>query len=108
MHRRFRLVAVAILISITCPILKAQNGAAPPTTQISRAPLNPALPTLFVVGDSTASTGLRSGWGDPLADYFDPAKINARNRALAGRSSRSFIYEGHWADLLKEMKAGDY
>jgi len=73
-----------------------------------RAPLNPALPTLFVIGDSTASNGARGGWGDPLSDYFDSAKINVANRARGSRSSRSFQLEGHWANALQEMKAGDY
>jgi lysophospholipase L1-like esterase len=100
-----------VLITLLANAAIAQQSAPPqsgPTSQWSRAPLNPNLPTLFVVGDSTASNGPRSGWGDPLADYFDPTRINARNRALGGRSSRSFITEGHWADALKEMKAGDY
>lgn len=100
------LAAVAMLVLIASHAL-AQNPTTAPA-QWSRAPLNPALPTLFVVGDSTASNGPRGGWGDPLADYFDPAKINARNRALGGRSSRSFIGEGYWTKLLAEMKPGDY
>ncbi len=110
----FRTTAFAILTTIlislfsTTAIAQQSPPTSAPTTQWSHAPLNPNLPTLFVIGDSTASNGTRNGWGDPLADYFDPAKINARNRALGGRSSRSFITEGHWADVLKEMKAGDY
>ncbi|HVT89900.1 MAG TPA: rhamnogalacturonan acetylesterase [Tepidisphaeraceae bacterium] len=99
-----RVCMAFVLSSLICSICAAQA----PTTQISRAPVNPALPTLFVVGDSTASNGPRNGWGDPLADYFDETKINVRNRALGGRSSRSYISEGHWADVLKEMKAGDF
>ncbi|MBI5769178.1 MAG: rhamnogalacturonan acetylesterase [Verrucomicrobia bacterium] len=74
------------------------------------APLNPALPTLFVAGDSTAARGRgerQQGWGVPLADYFDPAKANVANRARGGRSSRTFITEGSWDKLLAEMKAGD-
>ncbi len=34
------------------------------------------LPTLFVIGDSTASNVEHRGWADPLADYFDLSKIN--------------------------------
>jgi len=72
-----------------------------------RAPLNPDLPTLFVVGDSPASNGERNGWGDPLSDYFDLTQINVANRARGSRSSRSFQLEGRWDNVLAEMKAGD-
>jgi lysophospholipase L1-like esterase len=109
MFRRVEIFALAVMTLIAFQSLRAQTTQPGPTTlQLSQSPLNPALPTLFVVGDSTASNGARSGWGDPLADYFDETKINARNRALGGRSSRSFIYEGHWDDVLTEMKPGDY
>jgi hypothetical protein len=34
-------------------------------------------PTLFLIGDSTVKTGTpgHMGWGEPLADCFDAAKI---------------------------------
>ena len=74
------------------------------------APLNPALPTLFIAGDSTAAKANGQpvqGWGEPLAEFFDRTKINVANRARGGRSSRTFITEGHWDRLLAEVKAGD-
>ncbi|HVU49032.1 MAG TPA: rhamnogalacturonan acetylesterase [Terracidiphilus sp.] len=84
----------------------------PPTPQqISAAPsvaLNPALPTVFIVGDSTARNQADLGWGDHLAHYFDTSRINVANRAIAGRSSRSYLQEGHWDHVLAEMKPGDY
>ncbi len=73
--------------------------------------LNPALPTLFIAGDSTAARNNGNpaqGWGEPFAGYFDPAKINIANRAVGGRSSRTFIAEGLWDKLLAEMKTGDF
>lgn len=73
-------------------------------------PLDPKLPTVFVVGDSTArntANGM-AGWGDSLATYFDLSKVNVANRARAGRSSRTFASEGLWDGVLAEMKAGDY
>ena len=84
------------------PPTPAQISAAP------RAPLNPALPTLFVVGDSTARNQADLGWGDHFAHYFNTTRINVANRAIAGRSSRTFIREGAWDRVLAEMKAGDY
>ena len=74
-------------------------------------PLNPALPTIFVASDSTAAKNNANpiqGWGVPFADYFDPAKVNVSNRARGGRSSRTFITEGLWDQLLADLKAGDY
>ncbi len=82
---------------------------APPQTNVAQnAPLNPALPTLFIVGDSTARNQADLGWGDHFAHYFDTTKINIANRARAGRSSRSYYNEGLWDAVLAEMKPGDY
>ena len=86
-----------------------QTPDAPPQTAAAQnAPLNPNLPTLFIVGDSTARNQTDLGWGDHFAHYFDTTKINIANRAKAGRSSRSYYNEGLWENVLKEMKAGDY
>ncbi len=82
---------------------------APTQTSIAKdAPLNPALPTVFIVGDSTARNQADLGWGDHFAHYFDTTKINVANRAMAGRSSRSYYNEGRWANVLAEMKPGDF
>jgi rhamnogalacturonan acetylesterase len=86
----------------------ATPDAPPQTTIAQNAPLNRALPTLFIVGDSTARNQADLGWGDHLAHYFDTTKINIANRARAGRSSRTFINEGSWDKMLAEMKPGDY
>lgn len=73
-------------------------------------------PTLFVVGDSTArNTGTGKsgapivGWGTPLADYFDPAKVAIANVAHAGQSSRTFYtIPGDWPSVLPRIGAGDF
>ncbi len=87
------------------------NGVPPPTpTQTNLPqdpPLDPKLPTLFIVGDSTARNGPDLGWGDHFAHYFDTTRINVANRARAGRSSRSYIDEGLWQKTLAEIKPGD-
>ncbi len=76
-------------------------------------PASPKLPTLFLVGDSTVRNGHGDGangqwgWGEPLVDFFDTSKINVVNRAIGGRSSRTYITEGHWDDTLALMKPGD-
>jgi lysophospholipase L1-like esterase len=76
-------------------------------------PANKKLCTLFLVGDSTVRNGRgdgannEMGWGDEIAPYFNTKKINVVNRAIGGRSSRTYITEGHWADTLALMKPGD-
>ena len=78
------------------------------------APANPNLPTLFLIGDSTVRNGRGDGangqwgWGDPLADYFDAAKINVVNRAVGGLSSRTYLTQGHWDRVLAMLKPGDF
>ena len=71
--------------------------------------LNPKLPTLFIVGDSTLkSNAPLRGWGQELGQFFDQTKLNVVNRAIGGRSSRTFQYEGRWDKLLAELKKGDF
>jgi lysophospholipase L1-like esterase len=107
-----RRTLLSFLLVITAATSFAQTTAtpdAPPQTNVAQnAPLNPTLPTLFIVGDSTARNQADLGWGDHFAHYFDTTKINIANRARAGRSSRSYYNEGLWANVLAEMKPGDF
>jgi rhamnogalacturonan acetylesterase len=69
-----------------------------------------AIPTLFLIGDSTVKNPLPGleGWGDAIAPYFDTSRIRIENCALGGRSSRSYLTEGHWAKVLEQIKPGDF
>lgn len=69
--------------------------------------------TVFMIGDSTMANkpldkeNQERGWGQMLPLYFQgPIKID--NHALNGRSSKSFIGEGHWAKVMELIKPGDY
>ncbi len=90
----------------------AQNAPAPNVSapNVSAPGFNSKLPTVWVVGDSTArnNAGGAQGWGDPFAAYFDTSKINVPNRAMAGRSSRTFTTDGRWDTIMKDLKAGDF
>jgi lysophospholipase L1-like esterase len=65
---------------------------------------------LFLVGDSTVKSGggADTGWGEVIHRYFDPDKIDVINRAIAGRSTRSYTFEGKWDAVHQEMRAGDF
>jgi len=78
------------------------------------APANPNLPTLYIIGDSTVRNGQGDGkngqwgWGDVIGKDFDTSKINVVNWALGGRSSRTYITEGHWDKVVAALKPGDF
>ena len=72
------------------------------------------IPTLWLIGDSTVRNGSGTGegqqwgWGDCLSKLFDTAKVRVLNRAIGGRSSRTFLTDGRWDAIITEMKAGDF
>jgi lysophospholipase L1-like esterase len=70
-------------------------------------------PTVYVVGDSTASIYTsdlypRMGWAQPLQDFFAAACATIADKALSGRSSKSFYDEGNWKPIQSALRAGDY
>lgn len=67
-------------------------------------------PTIYLVGDSTVRNNheIQRGWGTHLADYLDTTRISVENRAMAGRSTRTFIKEGRWDSIYSLLKKGDY
>lgn len=71
-------------------------------------------PTLFLIGDSTVRNGQGDGsngqwgWGEPLAKHFDQTKITVNNRALGGRSSRTYLTGGQWQAVEKQLRRGDF
>ena len=69
--------------------------------------------TIYLAGDSTCANKTpdrrpETGWGEMLQQYFDPAAVLIDNRALNGRSTKSFIAEGHWQEIVDKLKNGDY
>ncbi len=71
-------------------------------------------PVLYIIGDSTVRNGDGSGkngqwgWGTLISAYFDTSKIEIKNHAIGGRSSRTFITEGRWEKILNALKPGDF
>jgi lysophospholipase L1-like esterase len=119
-------VFVGFVCALNFAAIAAQQTPAPPTpvgpvdvhADEQRlgltGPANPSLPSLFLVGDSTVRNGHGTGsdglwgWGAPIADLFDPAKINVVNRAIGGLSSHTYISAGHWDSTLELVKPGDF
>ena len=71
----------ALLIIWLSPLISAAQTAEQtplPTPPVQR-PANPKLPTLFVVGDSTANNNANGalGWGDPFVAFFDASSAPA-------------------------------
>lgn len=93
-------------------LLAAVVGAAEAPPPLPDGPVHH--PALFLVGDSIMKTGSGNGergpwgWGSELGEFFDPARIHVYNAAIGGRSSRSYIEEGSWARVLKEVQPGDF
>ena len=90
-------------------------------------------PTIFIASDSTVQTYEsnyypQTGWGQTLHNFFgdfveereckdceysqaqtyETVNVIVENRAIGGRSSKSFIEEGKLDDLLEDVKPGDY
>lgn len=68
------------------------------------------LPRLYLIGDSTVRVGTEGqrGWGEEFGEYFDTGRIEVVNRAIGGRSSRTFRTEGRWDAILEELEPGDF
>ena len=68
--------------------------------------------TVYLIGDSTLSIKEKknypeTGWGMPFTQFFDE-NIKIDNRAMNGRSTRSFIEEKRWQPVVSILKKGDY
>ncbi|NHK26363.1 rhamnogalacturonan acetylesterase [Parvularcula flava] len=65
---------------------------------------------IVIAGDSTASPypverQPQAGWGQALQYFL--GDIAVENRAVSGRSTRSYVDEGKWAALLEALQPGD-
>jgi len=92
---------------------EAKPASRPRDTHPLLKPADPALPSLFLIGDSTVRNGTGNGaggqwgWGDFLAPFFQTNQINVVNEALGGTSSRTY-YRDRWPGVLAMMKPGDF
>ncbi len=66
--------------------------------------------TVYICGDSTASSypethAPQTGWGQVIGDFLPG--IPVENRAMAGRSTKSFLAEGRLQRIETEIQQGD-
>ena len=71
-----------------------------------------ALVRIYTIGDSTVQTYAvgyypRTGWGQVLPYFFQPAGVVVKDKAVGGTSSKSF-YKQYWAAVRDSLVAGDY
>ena len=69
--------------------------------------------TIYLAGDSTmaakaANKRPETGWGEALVPCFNPAGVRIVNRAVNGRSTKSFVSEGRWKAIVDSLNPGDY
>ncbi len=93
---RFTLASITLLL---VPSLLAQ----------STTPANPALRSLFLVGNfaPTSASDIEAVSPGSLAGLFDATKLNLVNRTSPGHSSRTYITSGEWAATLALLKPED-
>ena len=71
-----------------------------------------AAPVAYLAGDSTvmsygAGNYPQQGWGGRIQSLFTSG-VSFNNRAIGGRSCKSFVDEGRLASILGVLKPGDY
>ena len=90
-----------------CALLLAASAAASDGAQ-------PATPTtVWLAGDSTLAPKRpqkrpETGWGEAFEPLFRPGSVIVDNRAMNGRSTRTFIEEGRWQALVDALRPGDH
>lgn len=69
--------------------------------------------TIYLAGDSTMAPKLaekrpETGWGEKLEAHCKSGTIKVENRAMNGRSTKTFISEGRWQKIIDDLKKGDF
>lgn len=88
------------------------SGGAVVTPATGTYPVSAGKPTIYLASDSTVSyyatnPNNQEGLGQELQNFFT-TDVVVVDDAIGGRSSKSFIDEGHLAAILAVIKEGDY
>ena len=110
MHSKPQIFGALLAVGVALASLQLPAAPADDAAKSSA----PRLPTVFLIGDSTVKNGSGKGdgglwgWGAFLGDHFDGARVRIENRALGGRSSRTYLTEGLWDKVLADLRRGDF
>lgn len=59
------------------------------------------------MSEKTVTAYPETGWGMVFSKFIDTSNTVVFNVAQNGRSTKSFIQEGHWAQVVDSLRAGD-
>lgn len=90
----------------------SSGGAGTGNGGASEYPVSDGKPTVYLAADSTVQTYAPSqapqqGWGQRIQEFFT-SDVTFVNKAIGGRSSKSFIDEGRLDEIAQLLKKGDY
>ena len=99
---RYLYLLVACLLFAGCSKSDDQDG-----------PIEPSKPSwtfMYLAGDSTCAPQSESdrpkyGWGEKLRPYLNKCSVD--NKAVGGKSSKTYISDGYWSKLTQCLKEGD-
>lgn len=68
--------------------------------------------TIYLAGDSTMQTYKEDetpmrGWGQYFSRFFDE-EVVIENKAIGGRSTKTFISENRWKEITDKLQKGDW
>jgi lysophospholipase L1-like esterase len=94
------------------PAAPGDLPAMEPTPPGTTFPVSLGKPTIYLAGDSTVQTysaaqAPQQGWGQRIQEFFT-ADVTFVNKAIGGRSSKSFIDEGRLDEIVALIQPGDY
>lgn len=102
MHKIRITILLAVFFAMGSKMVSAKKETEPSGEKI----------TVFTIGDSTmankkAEVAPETGWCQVFPEFVNES-VEIKNRAVNGRSTKSFIAEGRWKAVLDSLKAGDY
>lgn len=97
-------------LTLTLLFIGCSNKAETPSDPPKPKPKGASSAVVFLAGDSTCAPKSDSerpkyGWGEKFAQYLNGNTVE--NRAVGGKSTKTFKEGGQWAKLLKSVTAGD-
>jgi lysophospholipase L1-like esterase len=98
----WRMMTLARLRSVSLALILA------PSLALAPDPI-----TIWMAGDSTMAEKQpdkrpETGWGESFGQFFRAGEVRIANRAMNGRSTRTFISEHRWQAIVDSVKRGDY